>query len=168
MISYNITRQLRKRRRRSVRMARREQLSHSHKDIDSESASDEEVDRIDVASNEETGHITTTDGLSMVSDYTSDDFDKNYVYSSDGFLDDSNIPLYRSSSVSVKMLIRRLAMFFLDHNLDKRTSTNLLGLLKDLLPQPNQVPKSWNRVMKLGDYATKSVSTFLCGRCHHE
>ena len=183
MISFNVGRELRKRRRLSIRKTRREQTclinssssaddnnddNDEHGENHEHDENDENAYRADLISDDLAAQTVFIDASPAVVDYVNDDFDKNDYHLSDSSSNDDDVPLFRGGRVSVRAAVRRLVTFFVDFNMDKKASTNLLRLLKTLLPQPNKLPRNWNRIMKIHGHVSKSISTFLCGQCHHE
>lgn len=166
MISFNATRQIRMKKRRSTRHAQREVILRSNLRSDTSSESDEESDSVD-ASSIDTKIQDISDGtFGSQNAYTADDFDENYFYFPENSAENETTPLFDGSDVSVRSTVHRLVTFFIGSNLDKRKSTHLLHLIKSLLPQPNRLPKTWKCLMKQSGQSTKSVTTFLCGKCH--
>lgn len=166
MISFNATRQIRIKRRRSNRRAQKESMLRSNLQSDISAESDEEPDPFDTSPIDTTARDTLDAAFVSRNDYTADDFDESYFYLPDNSVENEFTSLFDGSDVSVRATVHLLVAFLIDSNLDKRKSTRLLQLIKSLLPQPNRLPKTWNCLMKLIGRSTKSVTTFLCGKCH--
>jgi hypothetical protein len=167
---------MRRKRRQSRQRARRKNVLRQKYQLDICTDSEEESDHSetppnDAPSHDAPSHDTTQQTASNVTfttlnDYADDDFDQNYVCLPDRSSDNEFASLFDGGDVSVRRAAHLLAAFLVDSNLDKRTSTRLLQLIKSLLPRPNRLPKTWSCLMKMIGQSTKSVTTFLCGKCH--
>ncbi|CAF3413761.1 unnamed protein product [Rotaria socialis] len=103
--------------------------------------------------------------LHEVMNYENDQFDNVHQFD-DHLLDmDNSRPLFNGSSITVKKAVHQLCSFFTDFNINKSTVVNLLRIIKTLLPKPNQLPTSWEGIMKVLGRASTSRTTFLCSSC---
>lgn len=166
MISFNATRQIRIKRRRSTRRAQKEVILRSNLRSDISAESDEESDPLDTSPIDTTAQDTLDVAFVSRNNYTADDFDENDLFFPENSGENEFTSLFDGSDVSVRATVHHLVAFLIDSNLGKRKSTRLLQLIKSLLPQPNRLPKTWNCLMKLIGRSTKSMTTFLCGKCH--
>jgi hypothetical protein len=166
MLSFHANINMRRKRRQSNRRARRENVLRLKRQLDVQTDSEEESDHFDTTPHDTTpqaaSHVTRT----TLNDYVDDDFDQNYSCLPDGSSGNELTSLFDGGDVSVRAAAHLLVAFLIDSNLDKRTSTRLLQLIKSLLPQPNRLPKTWSCLMKMIGQLTKSVTRFLCGKCH--
>ena len=131
-----------------------------------ESEEDEESDPFDALPIDTTAQETLYAAFLIRSDYIADDFDENYHYFPKNSVENEFPALFNGSDISVRATVHILVAFLIDSDLDKRKSTRLLQLIRSLLPQPNRLPKTWKSLMKLIGRSTKSVTTYLCGKCH--
>jgi hypothetical protein len=131
-----------------------------------ESDEDEESDPFDALTMDTPAQDTPDIAFVSHHDYTTDDFDENYLYFPESSVENDFASLFDGSDVSVRATVHLLVAFLIDSNLDKRKSTRLLQLIKSLLPQPNRLPKTWKCLIKLSGRSSKSVTTILCGKCH--
>jgi len=76
------------------------------------------------------------------------------------------LPLYKGSSISITKTVRMITEFYLSINLDKEKVNKLLRLLKSLLPKPNMLPSTWNRMHKLLHHTSYTLTSFLCDNCY--
>lgn len=78
---------------------------------------------------------------------------------------DTGPSLYLLSQIKLVTAVRRITQFISQSNLDKMTSVRLLRLIKDLLPQPNKLPTTWKRALKIIGARQTSITTFRCSKC---
>ncbi|CAF4416802.1 unnamed protein product [Didymodactylos carnosus] len=63
--------------------------------------------------------------------------------------------------------MKLLADFYSNANLDKTNVIRLFKLIKALLPQPNKLPVTLNKILKLYDKECLSMTKFVCSLCNH-
>lgn len=166
MRSFSAALRLRKQKRRLHRYAQREVTSRLTSRLNASSDSEDETDRHDLSTDVETVQQTSVNTSHITKEYINDDFDKSTMFVTDDTIDDHSSPLFHGSKHSVQAVVHRFISAFVDMNLDKQTSTRLLVLVKDILPQPNKLPTTWKRLMRKVGHETKCITSFLCGECH--
>lgn len=165
MLSFNASRCIRAKRRQALRQTLKNKIIRIEPSS-SESSGEEEIDQSQPLPTVFADEEIEIDASPYLSEYEEDDFDKNDLYSSSSSYENTSPPLFDGSDTSVIMAGRRLVSFFINSNLDKQTSTNLLKLIKSLLPQPNKLPTTWRYLMKSVGHVSKTLKMFLCGECH--
>jgi hypothetical protein len=168
---YRFSYQVNKRRR--TRAIKRQSVRHliaSYNNSSNDSSNDENEEQSSSQSHqkqhfEERSSKTMNDdhgSLPLCANYIDDDVD----WISDAEYENDTRPLYSGSSVTVSTAIRLINDYYLNINLDKQKLNGLLRLIKSLLPKPNLLPSTWNRMNKSLHHLSLSSTTFLCGDCY--
>ncbi|CAM4805911.1 unnamed protein product [Rotaria magnacalcarata] len=84
----------------------------------------------------------------------------NFLSSKDG-----KSPLYKDAHISVTEAVKFIMNFCNSSNFDKAKVFALMRLIKSLLPIPNQLPITFNQVLKLYGKNPSSMTKFYCNQC---
>ena len=95
-----------------------------------------------------------------------DDAEDQYLDMDDQECLSDDRPLYIGSSVKVQTAIHRITDFCLEANLDKQKVTSLLRLIESLLPKPNALPLTWKGMERSSKHISNHSITFLCADCN--
>ncbi|CAF2310214.1 unnamed protein product [Rotaria sp. Silwood2] len=104
---------------------------------------------------------TTTFNAMNLMDYMPDDDENNEGMN----IPDNSAPLFVSSRHTVVSATTSIMRFAMDANLDKQQTTKLLKLVKSLLPQPNSLPTTHRKLLKVFGVTSLFSTKYLCERC---
>jgi Transposase family tnp2 len=100
--------------------------------------------------------------------YEPDDFDMKNVSSEDTDIISNHDKLFEGSQYSVVEALKKLNSLWLDLNLHKSAVIKLLRTIKDLLPTSNNLPTTWNSVLRTLGHASVARTHFLCASCFQD
>lgn len=166
MQSFNASRGLKRKRQTSLRRTQRERIFRFTTRRQGEFESDEEIVQNHSPSNKDEVREIYIDNSTTSKNYVDDDFDRNDLYPTKDFLENDSSFLFNGSNRSLQSVARDLIALCVSANIDKRTCGRLLVFIKNLLPQPNKLPKTWNKLTKIVGSSAKTITSFFCGQCH--
>ena len=88
------------------------------------------------------------------------DIDDSVLFSHDG------MPLlHQQTTISVGEAVKLIMKFCVNSNSDKFKVVSLMGLIKSILPTPNQFPTPFHQILKIFGQNPWSMTKFYCNNC---
>lgn len=98
-------------------------------------------------------------------DYTPDENDDYSQTIDDRLVFQVNAALYLQASMTTCEAVRIIMKFCIESNLDQQKTTNLLDLIKSMLPMPNELPITLKQIQKVFGKTPSSHTKFYCNDC---
>ena len=139
--------------------------------VDSDSSSSDSDDLVnnttDYQSSIQTNYSFSSNTLNNIHlrDYVADEHDN---IGEDAASGDHSPLLYSNISHTVSSATISIMRFVISANLDKSHSTQLLKLIKSLLPKPNLLLISHKQILKVFDRTSTFTTKYLCTNCDHD